>query len=74
MTGQLGIGGAALVAGGYATGGTLEVMKAVAVLGYPLLSSVALPCGARAESKPREYDCPFNFVIPGGALRLKTFH
>ncbi len=69
MTGwQLGIGGAALVAGGYATGGTLEVhsMKAVAVLGYlTLLSSVAFALWSALLKVNRvSMIAPFNFVIP----------
>ncbi|MEX9253324.1 DMT family transporter [Pseudenterobacter timonensis] len=69
MTGwQLAIGGAALVAGGYATGGTLEVhsMKAVAVLGYlTLLSSVAFALWSALLKVNRvSMIAPFNFVIP----------
>lgn len=69
MTGwQLAIGGAVLVAGGYATGGTLEVhsMKAVAVLGYlTLLSSVAFALWSALLKVNRvSMIAPFNFVIP----------
>lgn len=69
MTGwQLGIGGAVLVAGGYATGGTLEVhsMAAVAVLGYlTLLSSVAFALWSMLLKVNRvSMIAPFNFVIP----------
>ncbi|HDT4048584.1 TPA: DMT family transporter [Enterobacter bugandensis] len=69
MTGwQLEIGGAALVAGGYATGGTLEVhsMKAVAVLGYlTLLSSVAFALWSALLKVNRvSMIAPFNFVLP----------
>ena len=69
MTGwQLAIGGAALVAGGYLTGGTLEVhsMTAVAVLGYlTLLSSVAFALWSALLKVNRvSMIAPFNFVIP----------
>ena len=69
MTGwQLGIGGLALVAGGYATGGTLEVhsLTAVAVLGYlTLLSSVAFALWSALLKVNRvSMIAPFNFVIP----------
>ncbi|MNV63112.1 putative DMT superfamily transporter inner membrane protein [compost metagenome] len=69
MTGwQLGIGGAVLVAGGYVTGGTLEVhsMAAVAVLGYlTLLSSVAFALWSMLLKVNRvSMIAPFNFVIP----------
>ena len=69
MTGwQLGIGGAVLVAGGYATGGTLEVHStaAVAVLGYlTLLSSVAFALWSMLLKVNRvSMIAPFNFVIP----------
>ncbi|MGS4681648.1 DMT family transporter [Enterobacter soli] len=69
MTGwQLAIGGAVLVAGGYATGGTLEVhsLKAVAVLGYlTLLSSVAFALWSVLLKVNRvSMIAPFNFVVP----------
>ncbi|HDS9361183.1 TPA: DMT family transporter [Enterobacter chengduensis] len=69
MTGwQLAIGGAALVAGGYATGGTLVVHSAaaVAVLGYlTLLSSVAFALWSALLKVNRvSMIAPFNFVIP----------
>lgn len=69
MTGwQLGIGGLALVAGGYLTGGTLEVhsMTALAVLGYLiLLSSVAFALWSVILKYNRvSMIAPFNFVIP----------
>ncbi|ENF7814364.1 DMT family transporter [Enterobacter soli] len=69
MTGwQLAIGGAVLVAGGYATGGTLEVHspKAVVVLGYlTLLSSVAFALWSVLLKVNRvSMIAPFNFVVP----------
>ncbi|HDR2793702.1 MULTISPECIES: DMT family transporter [Enterobacter] len=69
MTGwQLAIGGAVLVAGGYATGGTLEVhsLKALAVLGYlTLLSSVAFALWSVLLKVNRvSMIAPFNFVVP----------
>ena len=69
MTGwQLAIGGAALVAGGYLTGGTLEVhsMTAVAVLGYlTFLFSVAFALWSALLKVNRvSMIAPFNFVIP----------
>lgn len=69
MTGwQLAIGGAVLVAGGYATGGSLEVhsLKAVAVLGYlTLLSSVAFALWSVLLKVNRvSMIAPFNFVVP----------
>jgi drug/metabolite transporter (DMT)-like permease len=69
MTGwQLAIGGAVLVAGGYATGGMLEVhsLKAVAVLGYlTLLSSVAFALWSVLLKVNRvSMIAPFNFVVP----------
>ena len=69
MTGwQLAIGGLVLVAGGYVTGGTLEVhsAKAAAVLGYlTLLSSVAFALWSVLLKVNRvSMIAPFNFVVP----------
>lgn len=69
MTGwQLAIGGVALVAGGYATGGTLTIhsLSAVAVLGYlTLLSSVAFALWSALLKVNRvSMIAPFNFVVP----------
>ncbi|WP_421532065.1 DMT family transporter [Lelliottia amnigena] len=69
MTGwQLAIGGLVLVAGGYSTGGTLEVhsIEAVAILGYlTLLSSVAFALWSVLLKVNRvSMIAPFNFVVP----------
>jgi len=69
MTGwQLAIGGAALLIGGYLSGGTLEVhsLSAVAILGYlTLLSSVAFALWSMLLKVNRvSMIAPFNFVIP----------
>ncbi|MGY5958761.1 Threonine/homoserine exporter RhtA [Kosakonia sp. BK9b] len=69
MTGwQLAMGGLALLAGGYLTGGTLEVhsVSAVALLGYlTLLSSVAFALWSMLLKVNRvSMIAPFNFVIP----------
>jgi len=69
MTGwQLAIGGLALLAGGYLTGGTLAVdsAAAVAVLAYlTLLSSVAFALWSALLKVNRvSMIAPFNFVIP----------
>jgi len=69
MTGwQLAFGGLVLVAGGYLTGGTLEVhgFASVAILGYlTLLSSIAFALWSVLLKYNRvSMIAPFNFVIP----------
>lgn len=69
MTGwQLAFGGGVLVAGGYLTGGTLELhsAKAAAVLAYlMLLSSVAFALWSVLLKHNRvSMIAPFNFVVP----------
>ncbi|MDX6021727.1 DMT family transporter [Scandinavium sp. V105_16] len=69
MTGwQLGIGGLALVVGGYLGGGTLAFhgIESMAVLGYlTLLSSVAFALWSTLLKHNRvSMIAPFNFVIP----------
>ncbi|MDF3007786.1 MAG: EamA family transporter [Enterobacter kobei] len=79
MTGyQLGMGGLALVAGGYLTGGSLTVHGAssVAILGYlTLLSSVAFALWSILLKYNRVgMIAPFNFLIPvSGAVLSSIF-
>ena len=79
MTGyQLGIGGLALVIGGYAFGGTLTVHggASVAILGYlTLLSSVAFALWSILLKYNRVgMIAPFNFLIPvSGAVLSAIF-
>lgn len=79
MTGyQLGIGGLALIAGGYAFGGTLTVhgFSSVAILGYlTLLSSVAFALWSILLKYNRVgMIAPFNFLIPvSGAVLSAVF-
>ena len=79
MTGyQLGIGGLALVIGGYAFGGSLSVhgLSSVAILGYlTLLSSVAFALGSILLQYNRVgMIAPFNFLIPvSGAVLSAIF-
>lgn len=79
MTGyQLGIGGLALVIGGYACGGSLTVhgLSSVAILGYlTLLSSVAFALWSILLKYNRVgMIAPFNFLIPvSGAVLSATF-
>jgi len=79
MTGyQLGMGGLALVAGGYLTGGSLTVhgVSSVAILGYlMLLSSVAFALWSILLKYNRVgMIAPFNFLIPvSGAVLSSIF-
>ena len=79
MTGyQLGIGGLALVIGGYAFGGSLSVhgLASVAILGYlTLLSSVAFALWSILLKYNRVgMIAPFNFLIPvSGAVLSAIF-
>ncbi|ABV14706.1 TPA: DMT family transporter [Citrobacter koseri] len=79
MTGyQLGIGGLALVIGGYAFGGSLSVhgLSSVAILGYlTLLSSVAFALWSILLKYNRVgMIAPFNFLIPvSGAVLSAIF-
>lgn len=79
MTGyQLGMGGLALVAGGYLTGGSLTVhgISSVAILGYlTLLSSVAFALWSILLKYNRVgMIAPFNFLIPvSGAVLSSIF-
>lgn len=79
MTGyQLGMGGLALVAGGYLTGGSLTVhgVSSVAILGYlTLLSSVAFALWSILLKYNRVgMIAPFNFLIPvSGAVLSSIF-
>lgn len=79
MTGyQLGIGGLALVIGGYACGGSLTVhgLSSVAILGYlTLLSSVAFALWSILLKYNRVgMIAPFNFLIPvSGAVLSAIF-
>ncbi|NDO83017.1 EamA family transporter [Citrobacter sp. NCU1] len=79
MTGyQLGIGGLALVIGGYACGGSLTVhgLSSVAILGYlTLLSSVAFALWSILLKYNRVgMIAPFNFLIPvSGVVLSATF-
>lgn len=79
MTGyQLGMGGLALVAGGYLTGGSLTVhgVSSMAILGYlTLLSSVAFALWSILLKYNRVgMIAPFNFLIPvSGAVLSSIF-
>lgn len=79
MTGyQLGMGGLALVVGGYLTGGSLTVhgVSSVAILGYlTLLSSVAFALWSILLKYNRVgMIAPFNFLIPvSGAVLSSIF-
>lgn len=79
MTGyQLGMGGLALVAGGYLTGGSLNLhgFASVAILGYlTLLSSVAFALWSILLKYNRVgMIAPFNFLIPvSGAVLSAIF-
>lgn len=79
MTGwQLGLGGLALVAGGYLSGGTLELHggASVAILAYlTLLSSVAFALWSILLKYNRVgMIAPFNFLIPvSGAVLSSVF-
>ncbi|WP_286934092.1 DMT family transporter [Leclercia sp. UBA5958] len=77
MTGwQLAIGGAVLLGGGYATGGTLELhsFSALAILGYlTLLSSVAFALWSVLLKVNRvSMIAPFNFVVPVAGTLLSA--
>ncbi len=77
MTGwQLASGGAVLLAGGYATGGTLELhsFSALAILGYlTLLSSVAFALWSVLLKVNRvSMIAPFNFVVPVAGTLLSA--
>lgn len=77
MTGwQLAIGGAVLLAAGYATGGTLELhsFSALAILGYlTLLSSLAFALWSVLLKVNRvSMIAPFNFVVPVAGTLLSA--
>lgn len=77
MTGwQLAIGGVALLAGGYLSGGRLDVtgVAAVAILGYlTLLSAIAFALWSMLLKVNRvSMIAPFNFVIPVAGTMLSA--